>query len=276
MNLLTASEFEEFEAGEVELIPTGCSVITSTVGGLMEGGIHLVAGATGSGKSMFLLHSAIQVAKANPNKTVFYISFENDPRIDKSRFVKALDTYHIESSTLDNLYFVLGASESDDMFKKSSKPIVALAKEKSTATLSDLFDTELAKDNIFFIDGAEYQMSSAKEGSELFEQGQKLMAMMSKCALKNNACIICSWQLVRGTNDKKIEKLSCDDISMSIAVARIATTIWAIKKTGDSWGIINIKSRQEVLEEPRAFSLYDRNHNFTVKCQTPTFSKKNN
>ena len=37
MNLLTASEFEEFEAGEVELIPTGCSVITSTVGGLMEG-----------------------------------------------------------------------------------------------------------------------------------------------------------------------------------------------------------------------------------------------
>ncbi len=261
MNLLLGDQLIDLNVGEVELIPTGVEAINATVEGLMRGGIHLIAGATGSGKSLFLLHSAIQTAINNQDTPVVYISFENDIRIDRDRYIKALDTYHIVDP-LDNLIFVLDANDCDDVFSRSIDLTIQKKKE-NIDTLSDLFKIP---NSIIFVDGAEYQMSGADDGSKLFEQGKKLMTLMSDSAKKNNSCIICAWQFARGTSHTKIENLSTDDLSMSIAVARIATTVWAIKKTPTDWQIINIKSRQEVIDEPKAFSLYDRNHKFNVKC----------
>lgn len=265
MNLLNGTEFVNYDVGEIELVSTGYGVINKTCGGLMRGGIHLIAGSTGSGKSLFLLHTAVQTALNNQDTNVFYLSFENDPRVDKSRYLQSLKTYNVQNlSRVNNLYFVLDIQDCDDVFTKKTTISRLAKKDESKVTLSQIFNID---NSIIFVDGAEYQMTSASEGSELFKQGKELMTLMSESSKKHNTVIVSSWQLCRGTSDKKIEKLSCDDISMSIAVARIATTIWAIKKSPDNWQIVNIKSRQEVLEEPRAYTLYDKNHHFNVQCQ---------
>ena len=95
--IFTYDEFKEAKLPKIEYIKTNCKCVDNMTNGLVENGIHLICGGSGNGKSLLLLHIALNIAKVKP---VLYLSLENDIRIDKIRFDRALETYK-----LDNLAF---------------------------------------------------------------------------------------------------------------------------------------------------------------------------
>ncbi len=250
MEIYTFDEFSGLTFEDMKFIKTNCKCIDSTLNGLVEGGIHLIAGATGNGKSLLLLHLALNIAKT---RQVFYISLENDIRIDNVRFKLAKKQYGITSASF--LYmngidtsFVIGRNQ----------------EVKKNKTLLDLLGDY--NDAVVVIDGPEY-ITSGKDGTEMYNSGNDLVRKLQDLCKSNNLTFLLSWQMQRGSNNVKIEDISTDYLSTSIGAPRVASSVWCIKKDNvkRNWALICLKSRTEIYNDIKAYPLSDEKNKFDIR-----------
>lgn len=226
--IYSMKEFMDTDFGELKFIHTNCTCIDEMTNGLVEDGIHLITGGSGQGKSLILMHLAVNIANTKP---LLYISLENDIRIDKARMSLANNKYKIDVDK-SALFYVNGIDEGKGITKNAKK-------------ISGLLEyIETCNDMVVVIDAPEY-LSNSKDGMESYQNGKDLLEKLKVITTKNHITLIMSWQLQRGI-PRDISEFSVDYLSASMAAARIASSVWAVHKSQGSTKMKLLKCRTEI------------------------------
>ena len=223
------------------------------VDGFNPRSINILAGRTGSGKSLALLHLAYRLSITN--KSVCYISFENDIYTDAER-LKEIDKTYIEKGNFDYYNYL---------------ELEALGYGVDKKNIVELFK----KYKYVFLDAYQLLCDDLSDGASMHAAGNVLMKELHKLTLKHDITFFLSWQLTRGApND--IKEIEVDDMSFSMGINRYATTVWAIAKVvreEDSkifWNIRLIKSRAKYDATKTIISMYSRDN----KCVSLTLDNE--
>ena len=210
------------------------------VGGLLEGSVTVIAGASGDGKSLASLHLAYALAKTfkRDDEAILFVSCENDSRVDFQRKNEAEKFYGYNGDKI--LYW--NALDNDGTKNTANKMI-------NFNTIIDNIKEGLYK--IVIIDALQNMIPPRDEGGSMKVQGDALMDQLVNAAKLSNTTVIVTWQLGRGAKSIDIEDYTVDLLSLSIGVARYASHIYAVKrqkakkgqKNGSYWKMRIIKSR---------------------------------
>ena len=181
-----------------------------TLGGMHSDTINLFSGGTGSGKSLYLLHLALNVAKQGHE--VYYLSLENSKKTDYKRLKEACKLYSIP----ETIKFHFLNTKKDYEIR---------------AFKNDLKDFKAAKKgHIFvFIDAPEYLFDYNDTSSGLYGQGVSILNEFNELADGGNMVICMTWQAVRGATQKE-KGITLDDLANSMAASRISAFVWAIEQ----------------------------------------------
>ena len=227
---------KEFNLAE-NFIKTNCCIFDD-VRGLLCGGIHVLGGASGHGKSLALLKLAELCASAG-NGSILYVSVENDICTDYSRF--KFDKYSnnidyvnvaFQDINLDHLkYYIYNTLEQD-------------------------------KYNYVFIDGLELCLDNTRESSDLYTSGNDLFHDIRARIVNKNTAVVLSWQLRRDTNLSSIDKISIDDFATSMGIVRYASQVYCILRTKTKWSIKRLKCRSDCDFDKltKEYIIYDNNN----------------
>lgn len=189
----TCQVFSDGSIGELQFLSTGVKQFDKLSGGIPCGGITIVAGATGNGKSMLLMHIASNIAR---NARILYISVENLPEVDKKRFNSL--PYNFDRNNFD--YVGVQMQRISD-YEQLAKDIV-----EAITTLHY---------KAVFIDGGDILIEGV-DGATMYENGNSFMKeLLASCSV-NKTAIIVSWQLSRGAIQKKIEDIDTCDVATSM------------------------------------------------------------
>ena len=211
--------------------------------GFAQKSLNIFAGASGSGKSLLLLHIAYNFALTHDK--VCYISFENDIDTDIARIHEMVNTYGGKS----NLNYYNYTMLSNAGYGVTKKDIYKLFEDYDYIFLDEfqiVFDS-----------------NNAEDGAGMHVNGNKIMKELYNISISNNKIFFLTWQLARGAKAKTKEEQCTDDISYSIGVIRYAKTVWIIdsrpckKEECPSWTIKLDKTRNEGIQG-KIVSVYDR------------------
>lgn len=198
--------------------------------GFTTSSVNVIAGGTGDGKSLCLIHLAY---RASYDHKILYISCENSIQTDSKRFDKIKETY--EEYNEDNITYinVLDKLENENTETKPAEILQLINSGKYDMVFLDsyqvLFDAE------------------ASDGATLYKIGNTIMKALYGCSVKSNVAVFITWQLAR-IKVESIEDIDENDISQSMGIARYANTMFVIrrsKKNLKNWKIKLIKSRED-------------------------------
>lgn len=246
MNL---NEWYELDIPEIEFIKTGAQNFDDIVGGIIKGGITVVAGGSGQGKSLIGLHLASLLSATNK---IHYISIENALQIDLKRF-SDLSSKRIYSMNMYNIDYE-NANMIDDSYSALFKSIVA--------TMNDY--------DVIVIDGLDLMIDVAEDGADMYKNGNILMKNLHN-ALKDNpfVSIIITWQMNRNSNVKKIDELNQYAIGTSMGIVRYASHVYGVARIDKQWFLKLMKSRTEFNIDKQYINIldYDNNVNLNINAK---------
>ena len=247
-HLQTVIEREQEGIPPIEYIKTNSVLDICFEEGFMIPSVNVIAGSTGDGKSLALLHLAY---RASLEHKVLYISCENAIQTDYKRINKIRKTYgDINDNNITYINIL------DQEFEKDTK-----VTEKDVLNLIIKGDFEM-----IFIDSYQVMFDTdAEDGASLFQIGNKLIKLVYSAAVASNTAVFITWQLVRAKIDK-IEDVDENDISQSMGIARYATSMFVIKgnkKKSTDWKIKLVKSREDFLTNDPIDLLYDNKFNLS-------------
>ena len=251
MEFLTLKDYLELDFPPVEFIKTGAKNFDNIVGGILKGGITVIAGGSGQGKSMVGLHLASLLSKENK---VLYASMENDVRIDLKRFNDVLSK-KIYDININNINYVNAGCEIDE--------------NNMLLSNKDIFNNlinEIPNYDIVVIDGLDLLVDLSEDGAELYKNGNLLMKLLHK-SLKENGletAIIITWQMNRNANVKKIEELNQYAIGTSMGIIRYASHVYGVCRFENNWYLKLMKSRTEFNIDASYIDILDQYNNINL------------
>lgn len=214
----------------------------------------LVCAKPKSGKSMFIAHLAINMAKMG--HSVLYISLENGSRVDRDRFQKAIDLYHVSEKEMNNFAYL----PFDD----------GIANEHlGFAALIDFISRPECTFDVIFIDALERVIARGESGAEISKNGYKILNDLQTIIRSSDShpALVATWQFNKSGFDKKIEDIDMDALGGSISAVQIAETLWVIRR--DSRNKSNWKARllasRELSADDTVVDVY-YNDNFDISC----------
>ena len=251
MEFLTLKEYLEMDIPDIEFYKTTSYCFDNIVGGIIKGGITVVAGGTGQGKSMVGLHLASLLSK---NEKVLYLSIENAIQIDMKRFRKSMDLYR---ATPENITYI-NAILYDESYKEILNSCLEMVKNQEY--------------QIFVIDGADLMFKDQEDGAKMFKEGEDFMKVLHKTLSDTSSSCILTWQLNRGGITKKIEEIDTSDIATSMGIVKYASQVYAVKRQvkeskdkkeniKDDWCLRLIKTRTEAKWDKSTINILDERNN---------------
>lgn len=215
--------------------------IDEIANGIAKGEIHCVAGPSNSGKSLTLLHLAINAA-IEGNK-ICYISLENDVADDVERIIDISNIYslYINENIIENFEYCNLSTEEN-------------RKEKLEIIIKQLDDFD-----IVFVDGTEFLIIGSTP-VEVSAYGKSLMNSLRIACREKNSSMILSWQTGRQAGGKKLEDLGLEDLSGSMSVPQQCYTVWMIKQWHEkkfNWKLKLIKCRSKYDFDKTSINVYD-------------------
>ena len=252
MEFLTLKDYLELDFPPVEFIKTGAKNFDNIVGGILKGGITVIAGGSGQGKSMVGLHLASSLSKENK---VLYASMENDVRIDLKRFNDIISK-NIYEININNINYVNAGCEFDE--------------NNMLLSNKDIFNNliqEIPNYEIIVIDGLDLLVDLSEDGADLYKNGNLLMKLLHK-SLKENGlektAIIITWQMNRNANVKKIEELNQYAIGTSMGIIRYASHVYGVCRFENNWYLKLMKSRTEFNIDSSCIDILDTYNNINL------------
>ena len=251
MEIFTLGEYLSMDIPDIEFYETGSYSFDNIVGGIIQGGITVIAGGTGQGKSMVGLHLASLLSKENK---VLYLSIENAIQIDIKRFKKTLEIYDYD---VDNISYI-NAILYDESYTEILK--TCLEKIKSQEY------------NILVIDGADLMFKDTDDGAKMFKEGEDFMKILHKTLSDTSSSCILTWQLNRGGIMKKtIDDIDTSDIATSMGIVKYASQVYAVKrqlkdeKSPNKWFLRLIKTRTEANWDHATINILDDKNVINLK-----------
>lgn len=230
-NLETIPERVARGIPELNFTYTNSALDRYFVRGFTTPSVNVIAGGTGDGKSLCLLHLAYL---SSYDHKILYISCENEITVDlKDRVSKIKERYKYYNE--DNITYinVLDKLENENTDTKPAEVLQLINSGKYDMIFLDsyqvLFDTE------------------ASDGASLYQIGNTIMKALYGCSVKSKVAVFITWQLARIKVDS-IDDIDENDISQSMGIARYANTMFAIKRSKKqlkNWKIKLIKSRSD-------------------------------
>lgn len=219
-------------------------------GGIAKGEIHCICGSTGSGKSMTLMHVALNSCIEGYKCCI--IALENDYPDDIERIKEANDIYclYINENLITNFKYYNIQNEKD-----------AVEKIKFILEKMQEFD-------IVFVDGTEFLITGTTP-TEISANGRKLMMDLRMAARQTNTSLVMSWQTNRPAGGKKFEELCAEDLSGSLSVPQQCYTIWILKQWVEAnkmnWKMKLVKNRSKYDFSKSTFAVLDENKQFNLR-----------
>lgn len=253
MEVFTLEEYFNMDIPDIEFYKTDSYSFDLIVGGIIQGGITVIAGGTGQGKSMVGLHLASLLSKDNK---ILYLSIENAIQIDIKRFKKTCEIYDYNANNIAYINAIL--------YEESYKDILTYCLEK----------VKSQEFNILVIDGADLMFKDGDDGAKMFKEGEDFMKILHKTLSDTSSSCILTWQLNRGGIMKKtIEDIDTSDIATSMGIVKYASQVYAVKrqlkdeKNPSKWFIRLIKTRTEANWEQSIMNILDEDNNINLKYE---------
>lgn len=231
-NLQTVIEREQEGIPSIEYVKTNSILDLHFEEGFMIPSVNVIAGSTGDGKSLMLLHLAY---RASVDHKILYVSCENSIQTDYKRIKKIRQTYgDINDNNITYINIL------DQEFEKDTR-----VKDKDIIDLIVNGNFEM-----IFIDSYQIMFDKGEDGASLYKVGNELIKTVYGAAVESNTAVFLTWQLVRAKVDK-IDDIDENDISQSMGIVRYATSMFVIKrnkKKKNDWKIKLIKSREDFID----------------------------
>ena len=218
------------ESNKMTCINSGVKAIDEIVGGYFVKELTVLSAASGNGKSIIGLTSALRMSDLGYK--VLYISLENSLSVDASRRDRIIKEYGIDKDKEKFSYF------NSDL----GNGLV------SCDDIEELVSGETTGYDAVFIDSVDFikeVMENANEGFSSFRILNEVCDRLRKLAAKERCAIIVTAQLNRGSNGKELCDINMGDIQGSLGIVQKASHVWAIQK--NYWGMKLIKNRTELL-----------------------------
>lgn len=233
-----------------EHVKTGTKLDDLCNGGFVKGEVHLFCGSSGQGKSLSLLHLALNCAIEG--NSVIYIVFENSYEEDFERIKDAHNIYkdYINDNLYNNFIYYNDSEERGN------------TKEKLETILSNLEEND-----IVFVDGTEFLISGSSP-TEISSNGRTIMSTLVVSVRKTNSTLVMSWQTNRLAGGKKIEELGIEDLSGSMSMPQQASSVWLVRQWREktfNWKIRRIKCRGKVEQKNDTINVLNEKEEFNLR-----------
>lgn len=209
-----------------KIIKTGFRYIDDVVYGLMQKGIHLFAGGSGSGKSYILMQIAASLLKQGND--ILYISLENNIYKDQERlrdaFNKAPTQGFEEPGKLEYLTIKYVEGISEGYSKSQMIDYIKLLNHKVEADRAN--KVELPH-RFIFIDAPEIILDG-DTGTGMHSEGKAFMETLVNICNKGNYTICLSWQLNSSAASLSPSNITLGNLTFSSSVAHMCSNSFAI------------------------------------------------
>jgi len=217
--------------------------------------ITLVCAKPKSGKSMFIAHLAVNMAKMG--HSVLYISLENGSRVDRDRFQKAISLYNVSEEQMNNLAYL----PFDDGITNE---------HLGFAALKDFISRPECTFDVIIIDALERVISRGESGAEISKNGYKILNDLQTTIRNSEShpALIATWQFNKSGFDKKIEDIDMDALGGSISAVQIAETLWVIRRDSrnkENWKARLLASRELSADDTVVDVYYNNNFDISYK-----------
>lgn len=222
-----------------------------------EGGVTIVGGYTGMGKSLALLHMAVLASQSVP---VLYFSCENLETEDGRRWNSVIDQYCLRSDkeTLNN-FRCLNISDVD------------LGEGECYASILSSAIDELGA-RILFIDGSETLTDDVDVDSGVQSNiiGKKFAIEVERLGREKHIPVVMGWQLGNQCVGKPFEELGPSDFMKSLGVCQKAIQCYVIGRNAANKRCLRIvKSRVNYNYKNPQICLEDDAGRFNLRDDLP-------
>lgn len=257
--------YEAFK-NEIPSIETGYKITEDISFSFPAGGVSIVAGPTGGGKTTVLMNAVLGVLEQNPDLTMYFCSYEESEHHIRAKFINTYANVPLNSgNNRGSIYhfFNKGGEHNQDAFKYISHnkdPFLAKMKEFNERFIATgrlkIINKEMPVEELihaieyisqqkpnarmFVIDYIQQlETSKATSNTARYEELKDIAVMFRQCATQRGLAIVLGAQLKREVDEES--KLHKNAIADGHGIAKEAAIVYGL------WNRSNNDEREEVI-----------------------------
>jgi len=228
----------------LEGLSTGYSDLDSVSGGLKQGGLLILGGTTGTGKSLFALNILVNLAKRGIQ--VEYHDLENSAMISHQRLI-SIWTGKSRNAFVENKEMAVEAMYEYTDFITYFDHEFLQSKNKKESLFSRVIQfANVSKARVILIDPLQ-SLENELDGSKILNEQGKYVRELKELAQKKNKTIILCHHMRKGAvrsgewvkdledaTEQRYQIPSLEDMRGSGKIVDYATDVWGIVRTSGS------------------------------------------